>query len=129
MVIFTLCYTFSSLSSYAFPLPGETKEGYKAFMCGYSHGDTSTYVYQDTMKRCMMSIDLWLSKLESCPGIVVMIDCKNSSFGHMTATPLDGCRKMVNYFQVSTAMIVSIFIFRTMLLLAGEGNQRYALMA
>lgn len=85
---------------YSILLPGTTKEGYKVILTGYSHSDTTNYVFNYLTKRFLMTIDMWLSKLDICPGIIVLIDCKNSTFSHCTSASLDGLKKLTIYFQV-----------------------------
>ncbi|XP_065201280.1 alpha-tocopherol transfer protein-like isoform X2 [Planococcus citri] len=84
---------------YSILLPGVTEEGYRVIMVGYFHSDTSNYVFNDLMKRFTMTVDMWLSKLDICPGYLLLVEGKHSAFGHFTSASLDSLKKICIYFQ------------------------------
>lgn len=84
---------------YSILLPGTTPEGYKVILCGHLPWD-GRYEYKINMKRFMMQIDMWLSKIDVSNGLYLVIDSKNSSMSHYKSASFDAVKKLITYFQV-----------------------------
>lgn len=94
---------------YSILLPGTTPEGYKVILCGHLPWD-GRYEYKINMKRFMMQIDMWLSKIDVSNGLYLMIDSQNSSMSHYKSASFDAVKKLITYFQVIYFGIIIIIM-------------------
>lgn len=100
MKLNTKYFIIFEMLRYCFLLPGTTPEKYNVIMAGYLPGDGTNYIFKDSIKRFMMQIDMWLSKLDICPGYIIMIECRYSTFSHYTSVSFNVLKKLCIYFQV-----------------------------
>lgn len=82
-----------------FPLPGETKEGYKVIYCQLRNTEPSLYMFADACKFFFMVADLFLLRTGMCAGIVFLGNAMGLALGHVGRINPVLLKKLLYYIQ------------------------------
>ncbi|XP_028032832.1 alpha-tocopherol transfer protein-like isoform X1 [Bombyx mandarina] len=88
------------------PLSTSTKKGYRPIYCQILDSDPNKFVYQDAVRAFTMIVDLWQYEEGTVPGIVIILNMKDVSLGHISQIDLIVARQFFYYLQ--EGMIVKL---------------------
>ncbi|XP_050429715.1 alpha-tocopherol transfer protein-like isoform X1 [Adelges cooleyi] len=67
------------------PLPNPTREGHRVGILRIRTEEVGNVVFDDFIKLCFMTLDLRISKLDTCKKEIGIIDCTNMSMNYVAA--------------------------------------------